>query len=60
MTLSLPRKTTWLPYWHTDGHGDRQRRMYGQWAPYMDLVVFADLLVQAHRRGYLNLDSTTV
>jgi hypothetical protein len=42
----------WLPYWHViDGDGKRTRK-YGQWAPFMDFELFADLLNQARQSGY--------
>lgn len=44
----------WLPYWHvsTDKRG-KEKKKYGQWAPSMDLSVFASLLKNARAKGYL-------
>ena len=46
-------RTAWLPYWHTDEFNGRTLRKYGQWAPHMDLVLFADLVEQARAQGHL-------
>jgi hypothetical protein len=43
----------WLPYWHTAERGGNTRRMYGQFAPFLSVDTFKNLLVQAHRDGYL-------
>jgi hypothetical protein len=44
----------WLPYWHTiEKHGRKPTQKYGQWAPFMDFGLFADLLTQARAKGYL-------
>jgi hypothetical protein len=40
----------WLPYWHVEG----QKKKYGQWAPYMGMALFRDLLAQARKAGYLH------
>ncbi|RMG26793.1 MAG: hypothetical protein D6724_01035 [Armatimonadetes bacterium] len=42
----------WLPYWHTIDNGFRTVQKYGQWAPFMDFRLFADLLNQAAEKGY--------
>jgi hypothetical protein len=42
----------WLPYWHVVERGKKPAKKYGQWAPFMDLHLFADLLDQARARGY--------
>ena len=49
-----PRKrAVWLPYWHIVGGKRRRITKYGQWAPFMDEHLFADLLRQARENGYL-------
>ena len=48
------KQAAWLPYWHIveDVKGKRKTK-YGQWAPFMDLSLFQDLLKQAQAKGYL-------
>jgi len=47
-------QAAWLPYWHTiEKHGRKPAQKYGQWAPFMDLDLFEDLLAQARAKGYL-------
>lgn len=48
----------WLPYWHLVG-GSRRIMKYGQWAPFMDLHLFEDLLSQAREKGYLKRSRPT-
>lgn len=50
--------SAWMPYWHlvTDG-GGRIERKYGQWAPFMDLESFANLVLKARTKGYSELSS---
>ena len=43
---------TWLPYWHVVERGPRPMTKYGQWAPFMDFHLFADLLSQARAKGH--------
>jgi len=42
----------WLPYWHVVERGRKPLTKYGQWAPFMDFHLFADLLSQAQAKGY--------
>lgn len=42
----------WLPYWHTVEGGPVRVSKYGQWAPFMDAALFADLLAQAKENGF--------
>lgn len=46
-------RAVWLPYWHIVEDGPRRISKYGQWAPFMDDVLFADLLRQARDSGRL-------
>jgi hypothetical protein len=39
-------QAVWLPYWHVVGDGEKVNRKYGQWAPFMKLELFEDLLSQ--------------
>jgi hypothetical protein len=48
-------QAVWLPYWHVVGDGEENRKKYGQWAPFMDMKLFRDLLAQPRDEGYLNL-----
>ena len=47
-------KAVWLPYWHVVQTGEKENLKYGQWAPFMDMELFEDLLSQARNAGYLN------
>jgi hypothetical protein len=47
-------KAVWLPYWHVTQDGEKRTLKYGQWAPFMDMELFEDLLSQACNAGYLN------
>jgi hypothetical protein len=47
-------KAVWLPYWHVTQDGEKKTIKYGQWAPFMDMELFEDLLSQARSAGYLN------
>ena len=42
----------WLPYWHVVDRAHRPVTKYGQWAPFMDFHLFADLLSQARAKGH--------
>ncbi|MGB9921104.1 MAG: hypothetical protein ACPLPT_10370 [Moorellales bacterium] len=44
----------WLPYWHIvlDQNGQRRETKYGQWAPFMDIDLFQDLVARARAKGY--------
>jgi hypothetical protein len=44
----------WFPYWHVVCDGEKVDLKYGQWAPFMDIELFEDLLSQARNAGYLN------
>jgi len=46
-------EAAWLPYWHVVDDGKKKSRRYGQWAPFMDMAIFEDLLAQARKDGYL-------
>ena len=43
----------WLPYWHVKGPKGCTRPVYGQWAPFMDLDLYNDLVAQARAAGCL-------
>lgn len=45
-------EAAWLPYWHVTT-GTRKVLKYGQFAPYMDMHIFIDLLNQARQAGCL-------
>ena len=45
-------RAAWLPYWHLIVRGRNSVQKYGQWAPFMDFRLFADLLNQAEAKGY--------
>jgi hypothetical protein len=47
-------QAVWLPYWHVVRNGEKVNRKYGQWAPFMDMKLFEDLLSKARDAGYLN------
>jgi hypothetical protein len=47
-------QAVWLPYWHVVRDGKKKTLKYGQWAPFMDMKLFEDLLSQARNAGYLN------
>jgi hypothetical protein len=48
-------QAVWLPYWHVVRNGEkRDHKKYGQWAPFMDMRLFEDLLSQARNAGFLN------
>jgi len=47
-------KAVWLPYWHVTQDGEKENLKYGQWAPFMDMEFFEDLLSQTRSAGYLN------
>jgi hypothetical protein len=44
----------WLPYWHVIRDGEKEILKYGQWAPFMVMKLFEDLLSQARNAGFLN------
>ena len=44
-------QAVWLPYWHVVQTGEKENLKYGQWAPFMDMELFEDLLAQAHDDG---------
>ena len=41
----------WLPYWHLVTTKKRVIRKYGQWAPFMDMHLFRNIMRQARQRG---------
>jgi len=47
-------RAVWLPYWHVVRDGGKDNPKYGQWAPFMDMELFEDLLSQARNDGFLN------
>jgi hypothetical protein len=47
-------QAVWLPYWHVVRGGEKENLKYGQWAPFLDMELFDDLLSQARNDGYLN------
>ena len=46
-------QAVWLPYWHVVQTGEKENLKYGQWAPFMDMKLFTDLL-----RACANRDRT--
>lgn len=47
-------RAVWMPYWHIVIEGNKRISKYGQWAPYMDLGLFVDLVDQATASGLLD------
>jgi predicted RNA-binding Zn-ribbon protein involved in translation (DUF1610 family) len=47
-------QAVWLPYWHVVRDGEKENLKYGQWAPFMDMELFEDLLSRARNAGFLN------
>lgn len=48
-------RAVWLPYWHVvQDDEEKNLKKYGQWAPFMDMKLFKDLLAQARNAGFLN------
>lgn len=48
------RQMAWLPYWHTETYPDgRIKPKYGQWGPQMDSDIFANLIDQVRRAGFV-------
>jgi hypothetical protein len=43
----------WLPYWQLHKTPQKDKKKYGQWAPFMDTRLFNDLLAQAHKEHIL-------
>lgn len=43
----------WLPYWHVVRGDGAESKKYGQWAPFMDLSTFDELVAKARAKGYL-------
>jgi len=50
-------QAVWLPYWHVVQTGEKENLKYGQWAPFMDMELFKDLLSQARNADYLNVEA---
>ena len=49
-------EAAWLPYFHLiDGSKSKPVIKYGQWAPYLGIELFSDLLAQAMNDGHLKL-----
>lgn len=49
-----PGQKIWLPYWHKVTANDGGiRTPYGQWAPFIDINAFQQLLKKARKKGYL-------
>lgn len=46
-------KGAWLPYWHIVREDGRETKKYGQWAPFMDLSTFDELIGKARAKGYI-------
>ena len=46
-------KAVWMPYWHLVHKKKRTIKKYGQWAPFMDLKLYKNLLHQAQHSGFL-------
>jgi hypothetical protein len=44
--------SAWLPYWHIVKGSGKKKDKYGQWAPFMDLTTFEELLKKAKAKGY--------
>ena len=47
------KRAAWLPYFHVVRSDKKTTCKYGQWAPFMDITLFEDLLRQAHEAGHL-------
>jgi len=47
------RRHVWLPYWHVVRGEGKEQKKYGQWAPWMELSTFKELVAKARRKGYL-------
>jgi hypothetical protein len=45
-------RAVWLPYWHTVEHNGGMTSKYGQWAPFMDELLFLSLMTQARQGGH--------
>jgi hypothetical protein len=50
----IKKRKVWLPYFHLE-EGNKVIKKYGQWAPSMDIDLFADLISKAHKAGYVEL-----
>jgi hypothetical protein len=46
-------RAAWLPYFHVAQDAKRSVCKYGQWAPFIGLDLFEDVLQQARQAGYL-------
>lgn len=47
------QKAVWMPYWHLVHKKNRVIKKYGQWAPFMDMALYKNLLKQAKRARIL-------
>lgn len=43
------QEAVWMPYWHLVHKKKRVIKKYGQWAPFMDMNLYKDLLKQAKK-----------
>jgi hypothetical protein len=48
----IVERNVWLPYFHVITDGGRKIVRWGQFAPYMPLSAFADLVRQARLKGF--------
>lgn len=46
-------KGVWLPYWHVVLAFGNETKKYGQWAPFMDSLIFEELVNKARAKGHL-------
>ena len=55
--VSSGEELAWLPYFHIVKDPKKQTEVcrYGQWAPFMGLTLFEDVLGQARSAGYLDI-----
>jgi hypothetical protein len=51
-------RSVWMPYWHIAREGNKRTAKYGQWALYMDLASYVDLIEQATASGLLDRHHT--
>jgi len=46
-------RSVWLPYWHEVHEPGQTRTPFGQWAPFMGVTHFAELVAKAQAAGLL-------
>jgi len=51
--LDYTDDAVWLPYWHIKRRRSAERTLYGQWAPFMDQSLFAELTRRARVAGFI-------